>query len=212
MTTRILIGDGNSLSVFGAKTLLEKRADTEVIQAENSTVLLASAKTLQPDIVILGDQFDPLIDTLALVEQILHTSPSARIIVIGTAIDGLLVRDLFAAGAYGYLAAGDDLPACLFTAVDSVLRERPYLSPTANAEYLIHMHSQDKSWNLDAEARAVLRSLAQGCTIGEIAAKLGLKPRRVYWVRQKLRYRFGAATNEHLIRRAVAEGFASLPD
>ncbi len=175
MTTRILIGDGNSLSVFGAKTLLERRAATEVIQAENGTVLLASAKTLQPDIVILGDQFDPLIDTLELVEHTIHAAPSARIIVIGTSIDGLVIRDLFTMGVCGYLAAGDDLPACLLTAVDSVLRERPYLSPTANSEYLIHVHSQAKSWNLDAEARSVLRSLAQGCTIGEIAAKLSVR-------------------------------------
>jgi hypothetical protein len=29
----------------------------------------------------------------------------------------------------------------------------------------------------------------------------------VYWVREKLRRRFGAKTNEHLIQRAAAEGF-----
>lgn len=212
MTTHLLIADSSSLTIVGAETLLKARADTLISKVENGDDLIAAAETLQPDILILGDRFDPLIDTLALVEQSIHAAPLVRIIVMGTLTDGLLIRDLFAAGARGYLAAGDDLPACLLTAVDTVLRERPYLSPTANAEYLIHMHSEDKSWNLDAEARSVLRFLAQGCTIGEIAAQLKVKPRRVYWVREKLRYRFGAATNEHLISRAVAEGFASFPD
>ena len=53
----------------------------------------------------------------------------------------------------------------------------------------------------------MLRLLAQGCTIGKIAVQLRVKPRRVYWVREELRYRFGATTNEHLITRAVEEGF-----
>jgi hypothetical protein len=39
-----------------------------------------------------------------------------------------------------------------------------------------------------------------------------LKRRRVYWVTEKMRSRFGATTNEHLISRAVAEGFMRLPD
>ena len=211
MTTRILIGDSNSLSVFGAKTLLERRADTEFIQAENSTILLDSAKTLQPDIVILGDQFDPLIDTLMLVEYTIHAAPSARIIVIGTSIDGLVIRDLFTMGVCGYLAAGDDLSSCLITSIDMVLREYPYLSPTANAEYLVTLQGNNHGWHLDTEARAILRLIASGCTAREIAAQMNLKLRRVYWVTEKLRARFGASTNEHLISLAKAEGFTCLP-
>lgn len=208
----ILIADSSSLTVAGAEMLLRARADNQITKAQCANEMIQLAASLHPDIILMGDQFDPLMDTLALVEQLLEVAPCVRILVMGTLTDGLLIRDLFAAGAHGYLAVGDDLPACLLTAVDAVLRERPYLSPTANAEYLILMHNGDKDWKLDAEARSVLRLLAQGCTIGEIAAKLKVKPRRVYWVREKLRSRFGASTNEHLISRAVAEGFASFPD
>jgi DNA-binding NarL/FixJ family response regulator len=212
MTTHILIADSSSLTVVGAETLLKGRADTTIMKAQHTSDLIALAQSTHPDIILMGDQFDPLMDTLALVEQLRDAAPCARIIVMGTLSDGLLIRDLFAVGARGYLAAGDDLPACLLTAVETVLRERPYLSPTANSEYLILMHTGDKDWKLDAEARAVLRLLAQGCTIGKIAAQLRVKPRRVYWVREKLRYRFGATTNEHLISRAAAEGFGAFPD
>ena len=211
-TIHILIADGSSLTVVGAESLLKARADTEITKAHYASELIDLARSIRPDIILMGDQFDPLMDTLALVERLLDAVSCVRIIVMGTLSDGLLIRDLFAVGARGYLAAGDDLPACLLTAVETVLRDHPYLSPTANSEYLILMHTGDKDWKLDAEARTVLRLLAQGCTIGKIAAQLRVKPRRIYWVREKLRYRFGATTNEHLISRAVMEGFGGFPD
>ncbi len=49
--------------------------------------------------------------------------------------------------------------------------------------------------------------LAHGDEVGEIAEKLDVSLRHVYWVHQKLRSRFGARTNEHLIQRAIFEGF-----
>lgn len=212
MTTHILIADSSSLTVVGAETLLKGRADTEITKAENGSDLVVMARTIQPDIILLGDRFDPLIDTLALVEQLIHAAPSVRIIVMGTLSDGLLIRDLFTIGANGYLTEGDDLTTCLLTAVEMVLRQRPYLSPTANAEYLIAMHGSDHAWKLDPEARSVLRLLASGSTVREIAAQMHLTRRRVYWVCEKMRARFDAATNEHLISRAAAEGFAGFPD
>jgi FixJ family two-component response regulator len=87
------------------------------------------------------------------------------------------------------------------------MRDRPFLSPTANAEYLVAMQSPERDWQLDNEARSVLRMLAQGYHTGQIAYELEIPLRRVYWVREKLRCRFGALTNEHMISRAAAEGF-----
>jgi DNA-binding NarL/FixJ family response regulator len=140
--TRILIADSSSLTVVGAETLLKGRADTSITKAENGDELLALARESQPDIILLGDRFDPLYDTLALIERLLHAAPSARIIVMGASTDGLVIRDLFTMGVSGYLATGDDLSSCLLIALDMVLREYPYLSPTANAEYLVTMQGQ----------------------------------------------------------------------
>lgn len=72
---------------------------------------------------------------------------------------------------------------------------------------LVAMQSPQRDWHLDAEARAVLRLLAQGNHIGQIALQLQMPPRHVYWIRDKLRQRFGANTNEHMISRAAAEGY-----
>ncbi len=207
MTTHILIADSSSLSVVGAETLLKARPDTTISKTENGSDLIVTVEGKRPDVVLLGDRFDPLIDTLALVERILRAAPSTRIIVMGSLTDGLLVRDLFAAGAKGYLMVGDDLTICLPAAIDMALRGRPYLSPTANAEYLTAMQSPLRDWKLDTEARAVLRLLARGFHISDIANQLNIPLRRAYWVRLKLRRRFGASTNEHLISMALQEGY-----
>jgi DNA-binding NarL/FixJ family response regulator len=211
MTTHILIADGSSLTVVGAETVLSQRADFLLTKAENADDLFAHASAHQPAVLLLGERFDPLFDTTTLIKSVTRVAPKIRIILIGTSTDGLVIRDMFMMGICGYLAAGDDLPGCLMTAVETVLRERPYLSPTANAEYLVTMQVNQRSWQLDPEARAVLMLLANGCTAQEIADRLNVKLRRVYWVTEKMRARFGVTTNEHLISRAMAEGFTHFP-
>lgn len=73
------------------------------------------------------------------------------------------------------------------------------------AEYLTEV-TAPATFSLCSESRSVLRLLGQGMTVGAIAAQLGVPVRRVYWVREKLRRKLGAVTNEHLIQRAAQEG------
>ncbi|MBK9750073.1 MAG: response regulator transcription factor [Chloroflexi bacterium] len=206
-TTHILIADSSSLAVLGAETLLRQRPNTQVSIASCASDLLQMARDLQPDLVLAGDQLDPAMDTLQLIEQLQYAAPRARLIFTGLITDGLLIHDMLSMGVRGYLCAADDLREVLLSAVETVIRDRIYLSPTANSEYLISMQNGARDWKLNETSRAVLRLLAQGCSIGHIALQLKISTRRVYWERQKLRKRFGASTNEHLIRRAVEEGF-----
>lgn len=212
MNTHVLIADSSSLIVFGAEMLLRPRQNTTVSTACSGDDLVRLARELEPDIIIAGTQVDPALDALALVEQLQQAAPQSRIMLMSFLSDGLVIHDLLAMGVRGYLYMEDDLRENLLTAVDAVLKGRLYLSPTANSEYLISVQSGRRSWKLDAQARAVLRFLAQGYSVGHIALELKLSPRRVYWERQKLRKRFGASTNEHLIRRAVEEGFGRFAD
>src|SRR5262249_26485021 len=131
-------------------------------------------------------------------------------ILMGAVPNGLYLCDLFASGIRGYLHYGDPLAECLSKAVTNVIKGHPYLSPTANAEYLVAVQSPQPEWSLDDEARRVLQLLAQGQHAGQIALELRVPLRRVYTVRQKLKNRFGAVTNEHLISRAAAEGLIQL--
>ncbi len=212
MTYRIVTADESDLMLLGIRTLLAKRQDCAIVGEVTSLCdLLKLLPTAQPHIVLYSDTFVGS-EPLGISEDIAAVAPDAKRIVIGALAEGMIIHDLFALGVNGYLYRCDPLGDALPIAIDTVLRGRPYLSPTANSEYLIAMQSQRRDWKLDSEARAVLRLLAQGATIGKIASDLKIKPRRVYWVREKLRNRFGATTNEHLMARAVEHGFCVFTD
>jgi DNA-binding CsgD family transcriptional regulator len=74
---------------------------------------------------------------------------------------------------------------------------------------LVAMQSALRNWKLDSEARTVLRLMARGLHVNDIADQIAVSVRRIYWVRQKLRKRFGANTNEHLVSMAMSEGFVT---
>ncbi len=207
MAIRILLGDSSDLLLLGAQAVLEDDHRFAVVgTARAFHELLALAQQSPPDVIVF-EEWIYNVETLVAVQTLRQHVPQAYLIVLGDQAKGLVIRDLLDAGLRGYLYKSDDLRECLPRAVDVVLRGRPYLSPTAGSEYLVSMQSPLRDWRLDDEARAVLRLLAKGHTASDIAKRLGKPLRRVYWVRQKLRKRFGAATNEHLIQRAGEEGF-----
>lgn len=207
MAIRIVVADDADLMILGAETVLNtEHRFTVVGKARCIDDLLIMIEHSQPDVIILSEWIHS-IDILSAVECIRAKRPLVKLIVMGGLADGLLIRDLFASGVNGYLYKSDDLSHLLVTAVDTVMLDRLYLSPTANAEYLIAMQSPHAHEQLDPEARQVLQLLAHGEHAGQISQTLGIAKRRVYWVREKLRRRFGAKTNEHLIQRAAAEGF-----
>jgi DNA-binding NarL/FixJ family response regulator len=211
MDIRIVLGDESDVVLIGVQTILKDCVTWKVVDTtRNGEELLDAVQRLQPEIILFNERLDPLIDVLALVERLKNASPKSGLVVFGSQADGLLVRDLFACGVLGYLFSGDDLRNCLIPALTTILHNRPYLSPTANAEYLVAMQSPIRDWKLDSEARAVLRLLARGLHINDIATQMDVPLRRIYWIRQKLRKRFGANTNEHLISMAVSEGFTCI--
>ena len=122
MEMRLLLADEADLVLIGAQTILKDRPDWDVMQtARSADELLEAACRCQPDIILFNEHLDPLIDVLALVERLKNIAPNSHQIVLGSQVDGLLVRDLFACGVLGYLFSGDDLGDCLIPALTTVM-------------------------------------------------------------------------------------------
>ncbi len=210
MTIKVVIADDSDLMMVGIQAIIETDEHYNVVGASQTLGDILNIVELHvPEIAILSEcLYDS--DVLSAVESIRSKSPNTFVLVVGTTSDGVLIHNLFAHGVKGYLFRSDALRECLLPAMTTVLRNRPYLSPTANAEYLIMLQSRQVVSTLDAEARKVLNYLTQGISVNQIAYQMGTSPRRIYAIRQRLRRRFGVETNEHLISRAVAEGFTIL--
>jgi DNA-binding NarL/FixJ family response regulator len=206
--TRIVLADDTDLALIGARAVVSRDDRFQVAGVCQSLPDLFDLITAAaPDVILLGDRLEPDLDVLALVERVQVAAPHARLIVMGRLPDGLIVHELLNSGVMGYLYKSDRLEEYLIEAVSAALRGKPYLSPAASAEFLLAVRDGRTGWQLDAEARDVLRLLAQGHRPQEIALMRHVPVRRIYWVGNKLRNRFGAETNEHLIARAAEEGF-----
>ncbi len=208
MTVKIVIANEMDLILEGIKTVLREHGIFQVMGAcQLLSDLLGLLADTSPDVILLDDKIEPELDVLALIEQVKRAAPISRLIVMGNLPDGLIVQEVLTCGAAGYLYKSDPLTSCLIEAIKMVLKGRPYLSPTANSEYLLAMQSDRADWQLDTEAREVLRLLARGIRRKEIALRLGVTLRRVHNICERLRHRFGVETNEQLIARAAEEGF-----
>ncbi|MBA3870394.1 MAG: response regulator transcription factor [Anaerolineae bacterium] len=210
MAIKIVLADDSDLMMVGTEAIIESELKYQVVgKAHTLNDVLQSIQQQIPEIAILSEcLYDT--DILSAVDAVRHASPKIFMIVVGMITDGTLIHNLYMHGIKGYLYRGDPLQECLLPAIRTVLQDRPYLSPTANAEYLITLQSRHPVPKLNAEARIVLKYLAQGVSINQIACHMGTSPRRIYAIRDRLRRRFGVETNEHLISRAVAEGFIVL--
>ncbi len=113
------------------------------------------------------------------------------------------MRSLTDAGVLGFICKYDSLHDTLPTAIQWAHRGRLYLSPEA----LVIGRNPDPAQALTPRLRQVLELIERGLYVQDIALMRGVPVRRIYWVGNKLRNRFRAETNEHLIARAAEEGF-----
>ena len=210
MTLNIVIADDTDLAREGMKTILREQGDLQVVGTCPllSNLLEVSGK-LRPDVILLGDRLEPEMDVLSLIERVQAAYPRARIIILSNLAEGLIVHDLLLRGVLGYLYRPDPLSLYLVEAIQSVMRGEPYLSPTSNSAYLRAMKSGDGDWQIDAEAREILRQIAEGHRLQEIAYMRNVSIRRVYGICERLRRQFGAHTNMQLMALVAREGYVS---
>lgn len=206
MTIHLVLIDSCDLSLTGMQQIIETDHRMHICAALAEVPAFRQYMGPAPDVVIIGEdalQSDPF-QLLDLIQQL---APTARHVLVGRQSEGVVVRDLLYAGLHGYLFAYDALSEVLIYAIDRVIRGQLYLSPTVDSAYLLTMQSKDDTWSPDYVAREILRRLARGYSIGQISVELGLPRQRIYKVRDKLRRRFDAQTNEQLIYRAIAQGY-----
>src|SRR5258708_28364919 len=205
---RVLIASAGDLLAEAIQHCLQPLPDVELCFAPDTAALLYHIECQPPDVLLLDDLFEQEEWIGSLVIRLKELAPCIEIIVIGTYADGSLVAELFEAGIKGFLYRGDVLRPRIENALRTVRAGKPYLSLSASSAYLIALRSRTtQTLQRDKEALFVLRLLAMGKNIPEIAASLGVKPRRVYCVQPKLRQRFNVPTNEAVISKASQPGY-----
>jgi len=161
MPGTVLLADDHALVREGLKRLLARAGFSAVAEAKDGGEALQKAEELRPDLVL----WDLLMPGGGLegLRRLREKVPEAKILVL-TALDTPgLGEEVLRAGAQGLVEKTAD-PEEILRAIHAVLRGET-LAPLEE--------------NLTAREEEILRLLAQGLRLAEIAEKLGISPKTV---------------------------------
>ncbi|MEP6878743.1 MAG: response regulator transcription factor, partial [Nitrosospira sp.] len=196
---RILIADDHALVIEGFRRILEERYEL-VGMAGDGYELLAAAKTVQPDIVIL-DISMPLLNGIDTARQLKMISPTAKIIIVTMHAGADYVRSAFEAGASAYVLKGSAVDE-LTLAIQAVLEGHSYITPLITKD-LVDVYlstASEKRRGLTPRQREVLQFLAEGRTAKEIANLLRITSRTVEFHKTQIMEHLNLKTTADLIK------------
>ena len=201
---RIVIADDHTLVAETFKTLLEPEYHVVKVVSDGRS-LLAAAKELKPDLVLL-DLGMPLLNGLDAGLELKRILPKTKLIVLSMNEDADVASQAFHQWASGYLlkkSAGAELK----TAISEVLHGRSYVTPSV-AQKLINEFIRDprpgRSKELTQRQRQV-QLLAEGRSMKEAAAVLDIAVRTIAFHKYRIMEEFGLKTNADLVRFALRE-------
>jgi DNA-binding NarL/FixJ family response regulator len=208
MRPRLLLADDHTLLLEGIRLLLEPEFEL-VGSVEDGQALLAAAKTLKPDVILL-DISMPVLNGIDAARQLRKLLPSARLIFLTMHSDPDYVTEAFRAGAMGYLlkrAAASEL----LTAIRAVLKGNHYVSPLVTRNALESLISPPKpegkySDRLSPRQREVLQLVAEGRTRKEIAGILNISVKTVEFHKAALTRLLNLSTVADFTRYAIEHG------
>jgi DNA-binding NarL/FixJ family response regulator len=136
---------------------------------------------------------------------------TVKVIFLTVHADARLAAEALRAGAAGFVGketAGNELIA----AIHQVVRGRTYLTPRLAPDVLPLLARRAASGDgLTSRQGEVLRLIASGRTMKEIAAALGLSPRTVEGHKYQMMQVLGVETTADLIRYAIKHDLAPPP-
>jgi len=204
--TQILLADDHAIIRNGLRLLLENEWGWEICgEAANGREAVEQAEKLQPDIVVL-DIGMPEVNGLDATRQIRQACPETEILIFSSHESDELVREVFAAGARGYLLK-TDAPQHLVAAIKALLEKKPYftakISEVVFAGFLNGAPAEDTDGRLSPRERETVQLLCEGSTNKEVGSKLGISVKTVETHRKNIMAKLGMKSFSHLVAYAI---------
>jgi DNA-binding NarL/FixJ family response regulator len=206
---RILIADDHTLVAEAFKTLLEPEYQVVKLVTDGRS-LLAAAKELKPDLVLL-DLGMPLLNGLDAGRELKKSLPKTKLIVLTMNEDPDVASEALRNWASGYLlkkSAGVELKE----AIGEVLRGHSYVTPKIAQKLMdefIRDPRHDRAKELTQRQRQVLQLLAEGRSMKEAATVLDIAVRTIAFHKYRIMEDFGLKTNADLVRFAIRQHLIS---
>ena len=212
----VLLADDHKLLRAGLKLLLQRNPDLAVVgEAADGEQTLQLFQQLEPDLLLL-DLSMPKMDGLDCLREIKSRWPDAKVIVLTMHEDENYIKQAMQAGAAAYVhksAADTDL----FKAIEAVQAGQLYLSQQ-DSSLLLHVLLKQDPAPVDNQApyvllspreREVLRLIAHGHSMAEVAERLSLSIKTVDTYKTRLMEKLGTTRKSELVSYALKYGLLS---
>jgi len=215
MPIRCLIVDDHALFRAGLKRVLECEPGIEVVgEARDASEAIERAQLLKPD-VILMDIGMPGLSSFEASRRITREMPGRRVIFLTMYEDEEYLLQCLDAGASGYILKDSPAPR-LIGAVRDVSAGRKYLSPQVLGKLVDDFRSRSTSGvargsTLTPREREVIKMLAEGNSVRQIAAILGLSIKTVEAHKFNLMRKLNIHNKAQLVTYAIQKKFVKMP-
>jgi len=202
---RILIIDDHEVLRDGVKRLFDKQPGTVTFgEAGTAPEALKHVRDEDWDVAVLDLNLGGR-DGLEVLKEMKQLRPRLPVLILSMHSEELFARRAFKAGASGYITKNSPR-AELVKAISKVIRGEMYVSPALAEELIIDLRrGTDRPPHelLSNREFEVLRLLASGKTVGEIADILSLSDGTISTYRARILEKMGMKTNAELIHYAI---------
>ncbi len=205
---RILLVDDHPVVRKGMKSILEEGLAGSVV-TEASSGDEALDRLSSPFDVIVLDLSMPGRSGIDLLAEVKHRHPELPVLIMSLHAEEQFAVRALRAGASGYLTKSA-APDQLVNAVAKVARGGRYVSETLAERLALDVGGQGTSGQpherLSDREFEVLRGIASGQTVSEIATTMKLSVKTVSTYRARLLEKMGMTSNAELTRYAIENG------
>jgi DNA-binding NarL/FixJ family response regulator len=205
---KLLLADDHTMFSQGLQSL-EDEFDLVGAVADGEA-LVEAASRLNPDVIIV-DISMPIMNGFDAVRRLNQQGATAKIIFLTMHADDRLLAEAFRCGGSGYVlkqSAGEELIA----GIRQVLAGHKFVTPliaTEWAEDISKRFNGTQKLTLTPRQREVLQLVVEGCTMKEIATRLGISTRTAESHKYEMMEGLGVDTTAELIQYAVKLGLTS---
>jgi DNA-binding NarL/FixJ family response regulator len=204
---RVIIADDHRLFAAGLERLLAPECDI-VATIYDGLAVVDDVRRLRPDVVVQDLSLPPL-NGINIIRDIHESDPTIAIVVVTMSEDPAMAAEAFRCGASAYV-----LKTCavaeLLEAVQLALQHKTYVTPIIASGMIQSLtrpgrEGGEPDTQLTARQREVLRLLAEGKSMKEVAAVLNLTVRTVAFHKYRMMQMLNIKSSAELVRFAVVQ-------
>lgn len=207
--TRLLVVDDHAIVRSGIRRLLSERPDIEVLEAASGEEAMSAVLDTPVSLIVL-DLNLPGLGGLELLRRLVRAVPKVPILVFSQHAEAIYATKALEAGAQGFVSK-NAMPEEFLEAVDAVLGGGVAVEKSIQRDMAIRDVVEDAYLKpLTERDIEILRLLAAGNSLSEIAAKLGIAYKTVANTLSRIKEKLGAGQTSDLIRIAIGRGLTDL--